>query len=68
MAKRRIDPLHESCVRCGYMRESHALVNFADGPMIGAPVLICPFATWKSSQAADAVDPVASRSTKRPRA
>lgn len=55
--RRKVDPAHESCARCGYLRQSHALANFADGPMIGAPVLICPFATWKSPQADDASDP-----------
>jgi hypothetical protein len=55
--KRKIDPAFESCARCGYMRKSHALANFADGPMIGAPVLICPFATWKPPLASAAVDP-----------
>lgn len=38
----------EACVRCGYAPESHALANFADGPHVGASVLICPFATYKA--------------------
>jgi hypothetical protein len=59
MAKRKtaklVEAERESCARCGYLRQSHALANFADGPMIGAPVLICPFATWKSPVTDDAV-------------
>ncbi len=43
----------EACARCGYSREAHELANFADGPMIGRPVLICPFAIYKASQQHD---------------
>lgn len=42
-----LDPAMEACERCGYTRRGHALVNYADGPMIGSTHLICPFATAK---------------------
>jgi hypothetical protein len=45
--KKRIAPEHQACVRCGYTRQAHELANFADADLIGRPVLICPFATWK---------------------
>lgn len=66
---RRLEELRlNACARCGYTREAHALANFADGAMIGAPVLVCPFATWKSPPAADAVarsgEKVTGRSTR----
>lgn len=34
------------CVRCGYFKMAHWLVNYADGPAIGISVLICPTATF----------------------
>lgn len=30
------------CWFCGTTRARHRLANYADGPNIGAPVLICP--------------------------
>jgi hypothetical protein len=49
VSKKRIEEAKaEACVRCGYSRQAHELANFADGPMVGRPVLICPFATFKS--------------------
>lgn len=48
--KKKIPTENEACVRCGYMRQSHELGNYADGPMIGRSFLVCPTATWKSAR------------------
>jgi hypothetical protein len=37
------------CANCGNGREQHWLANFADGPHIGAPLLVCPTATWREA-------------------
>jgi len=34
------------CGRCGTTKVEHRLVNFADGPLVGSPALICPTATF----------------------
>jgi hypothetical protein len=35
------------CANCGYMLALHHHVNFADGPLIGAPIDVCPTAVFK---------------------
>lgn len=35
-----------ACSQCGRLESEHALVNFADGPHIGAAVLVCPKAIF----------------------
>jgi hypothetical protein len=37
------------CARCERPKGEHRLVNFADGPMIGAPALVCPTAVFLDS-------------------
>jgi hypothetical protein len=34
------------CGRCGTTKAEHRLANFADGPLVGQPVLICPTAIF----------------------
>lgn len=35
-----------ACVNCGRPRNEHWLVNYADGPRIGASTLVCPTAQF----------------------
>lgn len=35
------------CDRCRYPAHQHALVNYADGPLIGPTQLICPTALFR---------------------
>lgn len=37
------------CIRCGHGSAEHLLVNYADGPHIGANVLICPTSVFFAS-------------------
>jgi hypothetical protein len=37
-----------ACSHCGRLESEHALVNFADGPQIGQPVLVCPRSIFKA--------------------
>jgi hypothetical protein len=38
------------CQNCGRPAKEHALANYADGPMIGVEVLICPTAVFKEKK------------------
>jgi hypothetical protein len=38
--------LGTKCAECGLEKEKHALVNYADGPNVGASFLVCPTATF----------------------
>jgi hypothetical protein len=35
------------CAHCDRVQSEHQLVNFADGPHVGAPALICPTAVFQ---------------------
>lgn len=36
-----------TCAHCSRFKGEHRLANFADGPIVGAPVLICPTAVFR---------------------
>jgi hypothetical protein len=37
------------CIHCGRGEADHLLANYADGPHVGAAVLICPKSTYVAS-------------------
>jgi hypothetical protein len=40
------DKIDRACSQCGRLESEHLLVNFSDGPQVGAPVLVCPKAVF----------------------
>jgi hypothetical protein len=41
------------CVQCGYPRNEHWLMNFADGPHVGKAALVCPISLFRSTDKTD---------------
>ena len=37
------------CARCGHPKESHWVLNHANGPYVSGDVLICPTAVYRPS-------------------
>ena len=38
------------CVFCRYPQSQHLAVNYADSPMVGGTVLVCPSATFSTKR------------------
>lgn len=42
--------IDRTCNRCGSPESQHLLTNYADGPHVGAPFLVCPTAVFMAPE------------------